>query len=244
MPEKIKSQNINNHRLATVFHDAGSKNIVIFAHGFQSTTIGPCRRFVTTARQLAKKGISSLRFDQYGSGNSEGDFFESSFDDWVKTIRTIAENYLAQDYKVALFGQSMGGAAVLAVGSELPDLSAIVAWSPDPNVDEFIPPKNGIDEENGQIVQASFWQEAHDAKVAEKLSLIKTPMYIVQCTADEYVDELNRNAIIRNARSNHKVENYAGYPHSKWTYQQGKEIIDKSVRFLEGWVGNKYGPAS
>lgn len=236
MKETIQFQNYYNHRIATVFHDADSKNIVIFAHGFQSTSIGPCRRFVGCARKLSQRGISSLRFDQYGSGNSEGDFFDSSFDDWVKTIRTIAENYLAQDYKVALFGQSMGGAAVLAVGFELPDLSAIVAWSPDPNVDKFVPPENGIDEENGQIVQASFWQEAHDAKVADKLSLIKTPMYIVQCTADEYVDELNRNAIIRNAQSNHKVENYEGYPHSKWTYQQGKEIIDKSVIFLANYL--------
>ncbi|MCR4334864.1 MAG: lysophospholipase [Patescibacteria group bacterium] len=238
MKEFTQDQNFNGHRVVTAFHDADSKSIVIFCHGYRGTSVGPNRFFVTVARQLAKQGISSLRFDQYGSGNSEGDFFDSSFLDWMETTKAISENYLKQGYKVALFGQSMGGAAVIAVGSELPNLSAIIAWSPDPNVDKFIAPENGIIEESGQIVQARFWQEAHDAKVADKLSLIKTPMYIVQCTADEYVDEQNRNAISKNAQQNHKVENFEGYSHSKWTYEQSKEIIDRSINFLVQYLKN------
>jgi len=232
MKEITQDQNFNGHRISTAFHEADSKSIVIFCHGYRGANVGPNRFFVTAARQLAEQGISSLRFDQYGSGNSEGDFFDSSFLDWVKTTKAIAENYLKQNYKVALFGQSMGGAAVIAVGSELQNLSAIVAWSPDPNVEKFFAPENGTIEENGQIVQARFWQEAHDIKVADKLSSIKTPMYIVQCTADEYVDEQNRNAIAKNAQPNHKVENFEGYSHSKWTFEQSKKIIDRSVNFL------------
>lgn len=238
MEEIIQNQNFNGHRVATAFHDADSKSIVIFCHGYRGTSAGPNRFFVTAARQLAKQGISSLRFDQYGSGNSEGDFFDSSFIDWIETTKVISENYLKQGYRVALFGQSMGGAIVMVVGSELPNLSAIVAWSPDPNVDKFVAPENGIIEESGQIVQVRFWQEAHDAKVADKLSSIKTPMYIVQCTADEYVDEQNRNAIYKNAQPNHKVENFEGYSHSKWTYEQSKEIIDRSVNFLVQYLKN------
>lgn len=232
MKEITQDQNFNGHRISTTFHDADSKSIVIFCHGYRGTNAGPNRFFVVAARQLAKQGISSLRFDQYGSGNSEGDFFDSSFLDWIETTKAVAGNYLKQGYKVALFGQSMGGAAVMAVGFELQNFSAIVAWSPDPNVEKFISPQNGIIEETGQIVQARFWQEAHDVKVADKLSSIKIPMYIVQCTADEYVDEQNRNAITKNAQPNHKVENFEGYSHSKWTFEQSKEIIDKSVSFL------------
>jgi len=238
MRELTQDQNFNGHRISTAFHDVNSKSVVIFCHGYRGTNVGPNRFFVTAARQLAERGISSLRFDQYGSGNSEGDFFNSSFIDWIKTTKAIAESYLNQGYKVALFGQSMGGAAVIAIGSELPNLSAIVAWSPDPNVEKFIAPENGIIEEGGQIVQARFWQEAHDTKVADKLSLIKTSMYIVQCTADEYVNEQNRNAITKNAQPNHRVENFEGYSHSKWTLEQSTEIIDKSVNFLAQYLKN------
>jgi len=232
MKEFTQDQNFNGHRISTAFHDSGSKSIVIFCHGYRGTNIGPNRFFVTVARQLAEQGISSLRFDQYGSGNSEGDFFDSSFFDWAKTVKTIAENFFKLRYKVALFGQSMGGAVVISVGSELSNLSAVVAWCPDPNVEKFVAPENGIIEESGQIVQSRFWQEAHDARIADKLSLIKTPVYIVQCTADEYVDEQNRNAIAKNAQPKHHVENFEGYPHSKWTYEQSKEIIDRSANFL------------
>ena len=238
MKETTQDQNFNGHRIAIAFHDADSKSIVIFCHGYRGTSAGPNRFFMTAARQLAEQGISSLRFDQYGSGNSDGDFFDSSFLDWIKTTKEILENYLNQGYKVALFGQSMGGAAVIAVGSELPNLSAIVAWSPDPNVEKFVAPENGIIEESGQIVQARFWQEAHDAKIADKLTTVKAMMYIVQCTADEYVDEQNRNAIAKNAQPNHKVENFEGYAHSKWTFEQSKEIIDKSVNFLVQYLKN------
>lgn len=238
MKEITQNQNFNGHLISTAFHDADSKSIVIFCHGYRGTNAGPNRFFVTAARQLAKQGISSLRFDQYGSGNSEGDFFDSSFLDWIKTTKAVAEDYLNQGYKVALFGQSMGGAAVIAVGLELPNLSAIVAWSPDPNIEKFIAPENGIIEESGQIVQARFWQEAHDVKVADKLSSIKIQMYIVQCTADEYVDDQNRNAIAENAQPNHKVENFEGYSHSKWTFAQAKEIIDRSVNFLVKYLNN------
>jgi len=227
-----QDQNFNEHRISTTFYEAGIKNIVIFCHGYRGTNVGPNRFFVKAAKQLLEKNISSLCFDQYGSGNSEGDFFDSSFIDWIETTKTITKSYLEQGYKLALFGQSMGGATVIAVSAKIPNLSAIVAWVPDPNVDDFTPPENGIFEEGGQIVQACFWQEAHDAKVADLIPLIKTPMYIVQCTDDGYVDEQNRNAIIKNARSYHKVDNFEGYSHSSWTYEQSKEIINRSVNFL------------
>ena len=232
MKEITKDQNYNNHRLATSFHDAGSKNIVIFCHGFRGTSIGPSRYFVKVARKLAENNISSLRFDQYCSGNSEGDFLDSSFADWVMTTKKIAQDYLDQGYKVSLFGQSMGGAAVIAASAAIPELTATVAWAPDPNTDEFNPGADGFVEEGGQLVQNSFWQEAYDAKSADSLRTIKTPMYIVQCTADEFVDGVNRKAISENAQPNHQIDIFDGLRHSQWTFAQSEGIISKSVDFL------------
>ncbi|MBI5220515.1 MAG: alpha/beta fold hydrolase [Candidatus Liptonbacteria bacterium] len=232
MKEIVRNLSVNSHDIAVALHDAGNKSIVIFCHGFRGTNVGPNCFFVRTARKLADQSVSSLRFDQYGSGNSEGDFFDSSFKDWVATTREIVRHYLKQRYKVSLLGQSMGGSAVITVASEITDLSSIVAWAPDLNIEEFIPPKNGVVEENGQIVQARFWQEAHDAKIAEKLPLVKTRAYIVQCASDEYVDKRNRDAISKNAQPHHRVEIFENYSHSGWTFEQSEEVISKSVDFL------------
>lgn len=230
--ESTQIRQYNGHSIATALHDTGSNDIVIFCHGYRSSTIGPNRFFVRAARKLAEHNISSLRFDQYGSGNSEGDFINSSFTDWVTTTKFIAQDYLGKGYRVALFGQSMGGSTVIMVASELPELLSMIAWVPDASADEFIAPKSGVIEESGQIVQASFWQEAHNAKVGESLIRVKAPSYIVQCSADEYVNEMNRAILIRNAQPNHTVDGFEGYSHSSWTFEQSEDIIDKSVDFL------------
>ena len=232
MTEIVQSKSINNHRISFTLHEAAGKNIVIFCHGFRGTNTGPNRFFVRAARQLEAAGISSLRFDQFGSGNSEGDFLDSSFYDWVETTRIIAEQYMEQGYRVALFGQSMGGAAAIVAAARALMISSVVAWAPSVILDDHIAPPDSIVEESGQIVKARFWQEAHTARIADKLSDIKAPVYIVQCTADEYVDQRNRDALTKKARPNHIVENFEGYVHSNWTYAQSKEIIDKSISFL------------
>ena len=184
------------------------------------------------ARKLAEHSISSLRFDQYGSGNSEGDFLDSSFDDWVATTKVIFHEFIQKGFRVALFGQSMGASTAIVCAAELHDVAAMVAWVPDASVDEFHAPESGVIEESGQIVKAAFWQEAHDAHVGERLFNVKASAYIVQCTADEYVDETNREKIIEAAQPNHRVENFGGYKHGSWTYEQSEEIINKSVDFL------------
>lgn len=228
----LKTEEYNGHKIAIALNDCGNKKIVIFCHGYRGTSVGPSRFFVRATDKLAKAGISSLRFDQFGSGNSEGDFFISSFNDWLATTKEIAKSYLEQGFQVALFGQSMGGVTVLGVGAELPELNAIVAWVPDPNVEDFNQPQNGYIEEGGQRVQASYWKEAHEAKIASQLPRVKAPTYIVQCTNDEYIDKQNRDAISNNAQTHHKIENFEGYSHSSWTYDQAEEIINKSVDFV------------
>lgn len=228
----METREINGHKIACAILDTGGKSIAIFCHGYRSSSIGPNGLFVIAARKLAKHGISSLRFDQYGSGNSEGDFLNSSFIDWVATTKAIVEDYLSQGFQVVLFGQSMGAATVLGVGAEVAELAAIVAWVPDPNIEKFKPPANGLIEEGGQLVKARYWQEAYDAKIADKLVKVQAPAYIVQCSDDEYVSAENHRTIIDNTQPQHRVVMFKGYKHSAWTYDEATEIIDKSVNFI------------
>lgn len=240
MKEWIETRRYNNHDIAVCLHDAGTKDIVIFCHGYRGNSTGPNRFFVRTARKLAEKGIGSVRFDQYGSGNSAGDFMESRFDDWVATAEVIARDYLEQGYRVSLFGQSMGGSTVVAAAARIPELISVVAWVPDASVDEFIWPEEGYIEEAGQRVSPAFWQEAHSANIANLYRQIEVPMYIVQCTADEYVSEQNRRVFVEGAKPQHIVDIFDGYSHSSWTYDQASEIIEKSIDFLEHTLSSKY----
>ena len=231
--ERHETQLINGHRIATAFHDGGGTDVVVFCHGFKGVKTGPNRHFVRAARLLAERGISSLRFDQYASGDSEGEFEDSSFNDWIATTRAIVEDYLAAGNRVALFGQSMGGCASIAVAADVPAIAALVAWSPGANIEPFVPSPTGFMEEGGQIVRDAYWREAHEARIAEKLALVRCPAYVVLGIADHLVDASNRQALIDRAQAHHRIEVIEGLAHSAWSAAQGEEIIGRSCAFLE-----------
>ena len=97
----------------------------IFAHCF---TCGKSTRAATTiTRALAERGIATLRFDFTGLGNSDGDFANTSFisnvQDLVAAAHHLRENFAAP---TLILGHSLGGAAVLAAASEIPELTHVV----------------------------------------------------------------------------------------------------------------------
>jgi alpha-beta hydrolase superfamily lysophospholipase len=237
LDESASYQTFNGHRIFTAVHGAGSESIVVFCHGFQGTTNGPRRLFVRLARELADRGIGSLRFDQYGSGNSEGDFIDSSFDDWHETANAITEQLLAQDRRVALLGQSMGANAAIVVASRQLALAGLVAWVPQPGLNKPQEPPHEILELDGQRVRGSYYHEVHDARIAERLATVQAPGLIIQCTADEYIDARGRDAIRSSAPTHHTVMTCEGYLHSSWTVAQADEVCKRSLEFLTSVLG-------
>lgn len=230
--EACDMRRVNGHRLEVVTREVGNDSVVVFRHGFLGSSPGPNRLFVRAARQLADHGVSSLRFDQFGSGNSEGEHEESSFTDWCVTIKALVDAELDRGRRVALFGQSMGASASIVVSASQPRLTGLLAWVPDPNIDSVGFTANKILEEAGQLVRGRYWIEAREANVAERLGQVRCPAFIVQCEADALVDEANRQAIEKAAPPNHVIDTYAGLPHSAWTYQQSTAILQRSVGFL------------
>ncbi len=99
-------------------------NYVLFAHCFTCN-----KNFLAVgniSRALTFKGFGVLRFDFTGLGESEGDFADSNFSGNIGDLLSAAE-YLANHYKppTLLIGHSLGGAAVIFAGNELPEVQAI-----------------------------------------------------------------------------------------------------------------------
>jgi putative redox protein len=101
------------------------RSYAIFAHCFTcSKDLFASRRI---ASELAMRGIAVLRFDFTGLGASDGEFANSNFSSNVEDLRRAAQ-YLASHFGPAelLIGHSLGGAAVLAVAADLPEVRAVV----------------------------------------------------------------------------------------------------------------------
>ena len=76
---------------------------------------------------LATCGIAVLRFDFTGLGASEGEFANTNFSSNLADL-SAAANYLRQTYRAPsmLIGHSLGGAAVLAAASKIPEVRGVV----------------------------------------------------------------------------------------------------------------------
>ncbi len=96
----------------------------LFAHCFT------CGKDVLAAKRiavaLAARGIAVLRFDFTGLGSSEGDFANSTFSSNVTDLVRAAD-HLRKAYAAPalLIGHSLGGAAVLAAASQIPEAKAV-----------------------------------------------------------------------------------------------------------------------
>jgi len=96
----------------------------LFAHCFT------CSKDILAAGRIAAElngqGIGVLRFDFTGLGSSDGDFantdFSSNLDDLRLAAAWLRENHAAPQL---LIGHSLGGAAMIAVAADLPEVRAV-----------------------------------------------------------------------------------------------------------------------
>ncbi|MFP4240960.1 MAG: alpha/beta hydrolase family protein [Chitinispirillaceae bacterium] len=114
----------------------GESPWVVISHGFTGHRLGPGYLFVKLSKALAEMGISSLRYDFRGSGESEGTFADQTFPNMSSDLLS-ATDHVRKNFKPSalfLFGHSLGGMvsaenAVNANASGLILLSAVADLS-------------------------------------------------------------------------------------------------------------------
>ena len=105
--------------------DDGARGYALFAHCFT------CGKDVFAASRIAGRlsehGIAVLRFDFTGLGASEGEFANTNFSSNVADLIAAADHLRRVDRAPTLLvGHSLGGAAVLAAASSIPESRAVV----------------------------------------------------------------------------------------------------------------------
>ncbi len=124
---KVSFENLQGETLAGVLEipESTVRGYALFAHCFTCSKNTLAATWIS--RALADQGIAVLRFDFTGLGESQGDFSSTNFSSNLQDILAAAQ-YLKEQYAAPtlLIGHSLGGAAVLAVAHQLPDVKAIV----------------------------------------------------------------------------------------------------------------------
>jgi hypothetical protein len=104
---------------------------VVLCHPFGQEFVLAHRAFHGFARLLAEAGFATLRFDWWGTGDSQGDLEDARLETWTRDValamRTVRERVKCDD--VALAGMRLGATLAALAGADAP-LAALLLWDP------------------------------------------------------------------------------------------------------------------
>ncbi|MCX7857525.1 MAG: alpha/beta fold hydrolase [Deltaproteobacteria bacterium] len=102
--------------------------LVILSHGLLSSK--DSTKYIELAQILAKEGITSIRFDYHGCGNSGGKIEETSLTKRLENLETVFEFGLSMDSidktKVGILGSSFGGVTAILKAAKDKRVKALV----------------------------------------------------------------------------------------------------------------------
>jgi putative redox protein len=188
------------------------RSYALFAHCFTcSKDLFASRRI---ASELAMRGIAVLRFDFTGLGASGGEFANSNFSSNVEDLRR-AGDYLARHFGPAelLIGHSLGGAAVLAVAADLPEVRAVVTIGAPADTEHVIhnfrthvPAIESHGEAEVELagrrftIRRQFLDDVRGQHLEAKIHNLGRPLLVLHAPGDEIVGVENARQIFAAAR--------------------------------------------
>ncbi|MBE3592941.1 MAG: alpha/beta hydrolase [Thermoanaerobacter sp.] len=228
----------------------GKVPMVIMFHGFTGNKVESHFIFVKMSRALEKVGIGSVRFDFYGSGESDGDFgemtFSSELEDARQILKFVKEQPTTDPERKGLLGLSMGGAIAGIVAREYKDeIKALVLWAPAFNMPEIIMNESvkqygaimeqfGFVDIGGHKLSKDFVEDISKLDIFELSKGYDKKVLIVHGTNDEAVLYKVSDRILKEVYGDNAtrvaIENA---DHTFKSLEWEKKAIEESVEFFK-----------
>ncbi|MBU0979180.1 MAG: alpha/beta fold hydrolase [Nanoarchaeota archaeon] len=156
-------------KLCGILKEQSKDKVVILCHGFSSSK--DSSTYPRMQGMLAKRGISSFRFDFFGHGESEGKCEDITLSEGVRDLEAVIAFLESKGFsKIALFGNSFGGMIVLLVASRHPELKAVVGRAPVSSyIEKIVAQKSG--EEIGEWKKKGYMHYLSSDGTMHKLNL-------------------------------------------------------------------------
>jgi len=192
--------------------DGPVRAYALFAHCFT------CGKDIFAASRIAQTltehGIGVLRFDFTGLGASEGEFENTNFSSNIADL-VAAADHLRQQYEAPrmLIGHSLGGAAVLASASQIPEARAVVTLcapsDPSHVTGLFRQSLDAIQSQGEAEVQLAgrpfrirreFLVDVAAHRLEEKVGALRKALLVMHAPSDTTVDISNATSIYMAAK--------------------------------------------
>ena len=220
---------------------------VVLFHGFTGDRMESHWIFVKCSRTLARAGIASLRFDFYGSGESDGEFREMSLTgeiaDGRAAVAFMREQKEVDPERMGLLGLSLGGAVAAALSSSV-RAKAIVLWSGVAHTARLrdlamqaakqIPGKPGAAEFNARELSPRLMEDVLKVDPIRHLARFRGPTLIVHPEKDDHVPISHAHDFFRAAGSIAKeLVIVAGADHVYTSIPWEQDVIARTVHWFE-----------
>ena len=233
------------HRPSRVRSRRGVPGVVFF-HGFTGDRMESHWLFVKCARALAEAGIASLRFDFYGSGESEGNFSEVTLQSEISDAQGAVDFFRRQKGidpdRLGLLGLSLGGSIAATVAAQS-RIQALVLWSALARPAELrklaeteakeVAGMKGALEYNGHIVSARLLEGVDGVDPLQAIAAFHGPTLIIHPERDELVPLSHPDDYFRMAGAAIKERVIiSGADHTFTSVAWEREVIQRSVDWL------------
>lgn len=222
----------------------------VFLHGFTGDRMESHWMFVKCARTLARAGLASLRFDFYGSGESEGDFSEVSLQSEIADALAAVDFFRRQQginpRRVALVGLSLGG-AIGAFIAHRARVQALVMWSAPAHLAELaalatqaaraIPGPDHLVDYNGHKVSMHVLQGIDKVDPLRQIALFRQPTLLIHPEKDDYIPKSHASHYLDAAGA--AVKELLVIPGADHTFSSvawEQEVIGRTVEWLATYL--------
>lgn len=203
------------------FHDiGGADKVVIVTHGIGGNKLGFKFVFKQFADSCVNSGISTLRFDFVGTGESDGDFADTRHSDQVFQVIEIIKAAKELGYKqIYLCSTTIGCYSIWHAAKQVEGIKGIVNWNPICNFDRYEQNNLKGTNEDGSIDMKGLYLNptyTRDlGKLERNIPSFDCPVMLLQGELDgEYMHDDARNTA----------------KHNNWNYK----VIDGGNHLWEG----------
>src|SRR3989344_5494437 len=249
--EKILFQNNKRQTLVGILHvpaGASEKNKVpgiAIVHGFGGSKED--FNIIDWCNHLALHGVAALRFDLSGSGESQGNFEDSLFSQWVNDAKIALfqlESFKEIDKtRLGIAGFSLGGSVALIAGAEDKRVKAVAGLSP---ALEFNPldvlvkrrlvrarTENRI-EMQGFLLKKQFFEDRMDYTPMQAVEKLGKPLLLLVGANDVIVEPETVKKAFERAKQPKLLELIQGADHLYLLHN--KEVAQKLLEFMSRYL--------
>ncbi|MBO8168258.1 MAG: alpha/beta fold hydrolase [Thermoanaerobacteraceae bacterium] len=246
--QQVYFHNSRRQQLCGLFYPAASQNglAVNICHGFRGSKEGSGRG-TEFAKILSDEGYPTLLFDFSGTGESEGDFADTTLTNYIDDLGAALDCLEQQGYKrFIIIGRSFGGTTALCRAARDSRIKGICTWGTPWNLEDTFregmgtyweqlkkgKPIHVTDEFGTLSLKPGFYQDIIKYDVLKIVAALPPiPLFFIHGTNDELVNVSQAKELYRAAKEPKDILFIEGSDHRFLQHQE--QLRAATLRWLQ-----------